>query len=500
MPLDSTAHPTPDRPEPRERAQPSDHADRTQPPGDPGGRRRRPVPGSWGDLFDARHLPAALVLSGGVAMYATNVYVTAALLPSALAEFGGAEYFAWAATAFLTASVISSMLVARVVARVGASGAYVGAFLVFTAGTLVNLVAPSMEILILGRAVQGLGGGLLAGLGYAVIRTALPERLWTRAAGLVSAMWGVGNLLGPALGGLFAELGAWRAAFGLLAVLALALAWVSRRAMPRGGEPASEAPPIAVPSLVLLALAAASFSVTAVLPRGAGMALGLGISVLVLLTFVARERYARLTVLPQLTYRRGNGLKWVYLTLGLLSAGAMTEAFIPLFGQQLAGLSPWVAGFLGAALSIGWTAAQLCSVNLVGLRSRRVAIAAGPALLAVGLFAAAALFSTDADGWRVLAWAAALFAAGCGIGVAFPHLSVAALRSTDDPAEGAKAAAGVSTTQLIANAVSSAIVGVLVAAGGPGALGSAQAMAVGIGVAAVIGVATAAAAIRSVRR
>ncbi|MCR2273863.1 hypothetical protein NSX50_24720, partial [Salmonella enterica] len=75
--------------------------------------RREPTPGSWGELFSPDNLPAALILAGGVAMYAINVYVTAALLPSATAEIGGGQYYAWVATAFLTASVISSMLVNR---------------------------------------------------------------------------------------------------------------------------------------------------------------------------------------------------------------------------------------------------------------------------------------------------------------------------------------------------------------------------------------------------
>lgn len=461
--------------------------------------RRTPAPGSWGELFSPLYLPAALVLAGGVAMYATNVYVTAALLPSAVREFGGAQYFAWAATAFLTASVITSMLVTRTIARFGPAAAYVAAFLVFAAGTLVNAASPGMEVLLLGRAIQGLGGGLLAGLGYAVIRSALPDRLWTRAAGLVSAMWGVGNLLGPTLGGVFAQLGWWRGAFVLLAVIALVLAWVSRRAVPgasAAGHEHAVAPPVPVFALVVLALAAAAFSVTAVLPRGASTVIGLVVATALLVAFVLRERRAAATVLPQSTYRSGNSLKWVYLTLGLLSAGAMTEAFIPLFAQQLAGLSPITAGFLGAALSVGWTVAQLNSVNLTSNRSRSIVIVLGPALLAVGLGTYAALVAPDADAWRVAAWAIALFAAGCGIGMAFPHLSVAAMRSTDDPVEGAKAAAGVSTTQLIANAVSSAVVGVLVAAGGPGALGSARTMAVGIGAGAALGLVTAVLAIR----
>ena len=76
-----------------------------------------------------------------------------------------------------------------------------------------------MELMLVGRTVQGAAGGLLAGLGYAVISTALPSWLWTKASALVSAMWGVGTLVGPAAGGLFAQFGSWRWAFGVLVVM-----------------------------------------------------------------------------------------------------------------------------------------------------------------------------------------------------------------------------------------------------------------------------------------
>ncbi len=56
-----------------------------------------------------------------------------------------------------------------------------------------------------GRSVQGLGGGLLAGLSYALIRIVFAPPLWSRAVALVSGMWGVATLFGPAVGGLFAE-------------------------------------------------------------------------------------------------------------------------------------------------------------------------------------------------------------------------------------------------------------------------------------------------------
>ena len=91
-----------------------------------------------------------------------------------------------------------------------------------------------MEILIAGRALQGVAGGLLAGLGYALINSALPRSLWTRASALVSAMWGVATVVGPAIGGLFAQFGLWRWAFVAMAILTALMAMLVPVVLPAG--------------------------------------------------------------------------------------------------------------------------------------------------------------------------------------------------------------------------------------------------------------------------
>ncbi|MGW4205618.1 MFS transporter [Streptomyces sp. NPDC004726] len=469
-----------DSPNPEATARPSE-------PPETSSEQQERTEGGWGALFKPPHLAAVLILAGGVALYAMNLYFTAALMPSIVDDIQGADYYAWVATGFLMAAVIASMLVSRFLGSMGAARAYVTGFVVFALGAALNAVSPSMETLILGRVVQGFGGGLLAGLGYAVIRGALPERLWTLAAGLISAMWGIGTLVGPALGGVFAELGAWRWAYGLLLVAALALAALAPKALPREKPAAGKPAPVPWSSLALLTLAAASFSLSSTLPRGFATVASILVGAALIALFVVRERRGTATVLPRLTYRAGNNLKWVYLTVAVVCAGVMTETFIPLFGQELGGLGPLTAGLLGAALSIGWVVAQLFSVNLVTERARSLAIRLGPVVLTAGLFAYGALQADDASTALLVAHAVLLFIAGTGIGVAFPHLSVAALRSTRDEREGGKAAAALNTTQLIAYSVTSAIAGTLVSLGGSALLDSARYMIFGVAVITAVG-------------
>jgi len=450
---------------------------------------------TWADLLVARHLAILTVLASGVLLYAMNLYFTAALMPSIVAEIGGQHYYAWVTTSFVVAAIVASLFVSRVLDWKGPGTAYVLGLIAFAVGAAGNAASPSMELLILGRVVQGLGGGLLAGLGYAVIRSALPERHWARATGAVSAMWGIGTLFGPTLGGVFAELGLWRWSYGALALAALAFAVLAQRSF--GGMAGSgHRTTVPVASLVPLILAIVAISLSSVVPIGWPTFAMIGVGLVLLALFVIVERRTRDTILPHVTYRRGNSLKWVYLTVATLSAGVMVETFIPLFAQKIAGLQPLVAGLLGAVLSLAWVIAQLFVVSISSEAGRRRAIRLGPLLLTGGLVAYGLLQVQGADIAMVAIWAGVLAIAGAGIGLAWPLLGVAAMSATRDPAEGGKAAAAITTTQLIAFSVTSALSGTLMTAGGEAVVGAARYVILGISLLTLAGILTAGIATR----
>ncbi|HEY3502051.1 MAG TPA: MFS transporter [Actinocatenispora sp.] len=458
-----------------------------------------PRRGSWGELLGRRYRGVTVVLSGGVALYAVNVYLTTSLLPSAVGDIGGMGLYAWVMTSFLVASVFTSMLVSRTVNRRGPRRSYWLALALFGAGSVIAAVASVMAVLLVGRVLQGLAGGLLAGLGFAVVRQALPSHLWQRSLGLMSAMWGVGNVVGPILGGLFAQFGQWRLAFVLLAVAAAGVAGLVRRSMP-ATPGTGTADPLPLPALVLVGLGVATVSVASIV-SGRLAAVGLiVVAVLFLVGFLLRERSAAATVLPAVTYRRGTPLKWLYLSVAILAIGSTVETFLPLLGQRIGTLSPLVAGLLGASLSWGWSIAQIVSSGLTGERVARLQRILGPLLLSAGLAGYAALQVTAPGPVRIVAWFAVLLVAGSGIGMAFAHWVPAAMRISPDTAEGSKAAAGVNTTQLISNAFGSALAGLLFELGGPGVLGSARLLAGGYAALCLVGVLATVIALRSARR
>ena len=419
--------------------------------------------GSWRELLGPKNLGASTVLAGGVALYATNEFLTISLMPSAVADIGGHRYYAWVTTVYLVASVVAATTVHSLLLRLGPRLAYLLGLTVFGTGSLACAAAPTMEVLLLGRAVQGAAGGLLAGLGYAVINTALPSTLWTKASALVSAMWGVGTLVGPAAGGLFAQFGSWRWAFGVLVILTVVMAGLVPVALParREAEVDDARIPIPVWSLLLLGAAALAVSV-AVIPhdwRATVALLALGAALVAVFIYVDRRLPA--AVLPPSTFGSGP-LKWIYLTLGMLMAATMADMYVPLFGQRLAHLTPVAAGFLGAGLAIGWTVGEISSASLRNNRVIVRTVSVAPLVMAIGLALAALTQYEEASIGLVVMWALALLITGVGVGIAWPHLSAWAMSCVDDPAEGPAAAAAINTVQLICGAFGAGLAGVVV--------------------------------------
>jgi hypothetical protein len=219
---------------------------------------------------------------------------------------------------------------------------------------------------------------------------------------------------------------------------------------------------IPVWSLLLLGLAALAVSVAAI-PRNVAVTAGLlSLGVLLVLAFIAIDRRVRAAVLPRSAFGPGP-LKWIYATLGLLMAATMADMYVPLFGQRLGALAPVIAGFLGAALSVGWTVGEIASASVTNVRATVRLVAVAPLVMATGLTLAALSQKDSASTGYVAIWAVALVITGAGIGIAWPHLSAWAMGSVvDDPAEQAVAAAAINTVQLMCGAFGAGLAGVVV--------------------------------------
>lgn len=423
--------------------------------------------GSWGDLLGGRNLFFAIALSGGVALHAINIYIATTVLPSVVNEIGGLELYAWNTTLFVVASILGSALTARLLALTGPRNAYSVAALLFIAGSLICALAQNMPVMLAGRALQGLGGGFLFALCYAMIYAVFDEKLWPRAMALISGMWGVATLLGPAAGGIFAEMNIWRAAFGVLipvTLLYMLLVWLIFPKHKR--ETAPPAGKLPLMQLLLLVAAVMAVSTGGMSSDVAVNVAGIGVAVVLVLLLIRREFTSEIRLLPRDALRLNSPLLALYITMGLLIIGMTSETFIPYFLQILHGQTPLLSGYLAALMAAGWTVSEIWSSGWQGRGIKR-AIAIGPMLVLAGMVVLALSTPRSAGGeWIVLSLIGlGLTLVGFGIGLGWPHLLTRILQvaPTDDQDA---AATSITTVQLFATALGSAVAGMLANAGG----------------------------------
>lgn len=436
---------------------------------------------SWGELLSGRNGLRSLAVAGGVALHAINVYIAVTILPSVVRDIGGLEYYAWNMTLFVAASIMSSALSAKANDVFGLKKAFLVAIAIFSVGTATCALAPSMFWMLVGRTVQGSGGGLLLGLCYSSIRVVFEERLWPRAVGLTSSMWGVSTLSGPAIGGIFAQSGNWRWAYGAILPVAFGLAWLVMTQINASTTGSTNAPsqrirvPVGKIALVVLSVLVVSMGSlsTHVGWNALGVFVGLGIAALV----ARSDMNADIPLLPQGSYSLREAMGSIYACVALISVSITVEVFIPYFLQVVHGYEPLAAGYLTALMSIGWTIGSIFSSG------RRPATAkwllrAGPATIAVSLAALAVLMPMLHLTQTYWLWVmlAPLFGVGLGIGISWPHLLSQVFRSA--PAGQESIASGsVITVQLFALAMGSTIAGMIVNAAGitdPGGVQGAQ--------------------------
>ncbi|TPI63331.1 MFS transporter [Mesorhizobium sp. B3-1-7] len=131
--------------------------------------------------------------------------IVAPALPTIARALGHAEYLPWIVTGYLLTATAMAPLYGKISDVYGRRPVIYAAILVFLLGSLVSALAPNMLVLVIGRAIQGAGGGGLFALAQTVIGDLVPPRERARYAAWISGTWAVASVAGPLLGGVFAE-------------------------------------------------------------------------------------------------------------------------------------------------------------------------------------------------------------------------------------------------------------------------------------------------------
>src|SRR5882724_2991867 len=228
---------------------------------------REVTKGAWGEIFaGGLGLYSALVI-GGIAMHATQMLVIAIIMPTIVADIGGAAYYTWAAMLYTIGAIVGASSTGVIWSRLGPRRSYALGAGIFALSTAACALAPDIGWLIAARAVQGWAGGLVSGSGMALITSLFDARLRTRIIAISQGTFTACHLSGPVVGGLFAAINWWRGSFWAMVPLMLLFTWLAYSKIPDRLDTEAERRRLSgLPMLRLATLATGVFCIAATGP------------------------------------------------------------------------------------------------------------------------------------------------------------------------------------------------------------------------------------------
>ena len=338
----------------------------------------------WGDLLsEGRGMPT-LVLNLGLILHATVVFIVATVMPAVVTDIGGVAFYAWVTMLYMLGSIIGAVGAGRIAQRMSSRLGFVLGALIFVVGAVTSAMAPNMAILLVGRAFQGYGGGLIVALSYMLVREIYAPGLRTRALSTLSATWTTAALVGPMLGGAAAEFGWWRGAFWITVPVGLLVVWLSLRSLP----PTARSAVVARFPLIRTVLLGSGVLCVGLAGNVDSIAVKASLivaaAVLVLWSFrLDAGTDNRLFPSQAISFGTTVGAGFWMIFLTSISYTAI-NVFLPLILQVLHGIGPLVAGYFNGVLSIAWAVGTASSAGWRG-RGEQLALAGGPILTAIGL-------------------------------------------------------------------------------------------------------------------
>jgi EmrB/QacA subfamily drug resistance transporter len=364
---------------------------------------------------------------GAIFIAALDTTIVAAAMPRIAADLGGQLLYSWPLAIYLVASTATVPLYGRLADSHGRRRLFLAAIGIFLLGSLLCGLAPTMELLVAARLVQGLGAGGILPLALTVAGDLYDLETRARIQGLFSSVWALASILGPLVGGGIVDWIGWRWVFLLnlpFGAASAAMLYRFHRDRPREGAPGR--PDFAGAAALTLGLAALLVALVET-GRAAWPTAGAALLVAILLgvTFVRREARAASPLVDTGILRvrvvaASNAVG--FLAGGLLFALA---TFVPLWVHEVRGGSSIRAGFALTPMSLGWLTGAWLVGRLVPRTGYRVPILAGLVAIAVG---SGVFPNLSADSPELLVHGP-MAAVGLGLGLALTATLVAVQNS-----------------------------------------------------------------------
>ncbi len=358
--------------------------------------------------------------------------VVATAMPRIIADLGGFDRFTWVTTAYLVASTTAVPIVGRLTDIHGRKIFYVAGIIVFLIGSVLAGFSQTMNQLIVFRAVQGLGGGIIMVNSFTAIADLFPPETRGKYQGFIGVVFGLSSVIGPTLGGFITDNISWNWVFFInvpigvpvLLLIAFLFPAIKPEVENRRHDYAGMVTLVLAVVPILLALSWGGVQYGWASPQVVGL---LVIGVVMVAAFVTIEHRSDSPIMPLEIYR--NRMVAVSLIVTFFTGFGMFGGiiFIPLFFQGVLGASATSSGSFLTPMMLGIVVGATLSGQLLartGLRYRVFGLG-GVAFMTAGLF----LVSTMDENTSFARAVVYIVIMGAGLGSTFPTFTLSVQNS-----------------------------------------------------------------------
>jgi EmrB/QacA subfamily drug resistance transporter len=381
------------------------------------------------DVAPSTNRARLVIMSGvmlGLLLSALDQTIVSTAMPRIIADLGGLSYYSWVFTAYLLTSTAAVPIFGKLSDVYGRKPFYMAGIVAFLASSALCGLAQNMPELVLFRAIQGVGGGVMMANAFAIIGDVFPPAERGKWQGLTSAMFGFASVIGPTLGGYLTDSFSWRWVFYVnlplgavaLVVLWFTLPWRRRAGVQHAIDYLGVATLVAgvVPLLLAFVWVGDQFAWFA--PQFFGLLIA---SAALLVAFVLVERRAAEPILPLPLFKNRTFVSGAIIMFfsGMAMFGA--TVYMPLFMVTVRNASATRAGLTVIPMTLSIVLASVISGQIVSRTGRyRYLIIGGATIMMAGTFLLATL---GVDTHTIVIYLC-MIPVGAGVGLSMPIITI----------------------------------------------------------------------------